>query len=104
MADLQNSESEHQVDVSISGNFRRVAIGVEASGIGLRKKGDEFIGSKKIPLADPIETVMTFKGSQGVDFTLKMTINGVEKKFSSNLTTGGVSVERCTFPFSDFHL
>jgi hypothetical protein len=104
MANLLTLETEHQVEVSLTGGFRRAAINVEATGIGLRKKADELIGSKKILIADPIEVIMTFKGAEGVEYVLAIKINGVEKKRSGSLLIGGVNVEKHQFQFSDFQI
>lgn len=104
MADLQVQEFKLPVSVTISGGFRRAAISVEAMGIALREKDSKFVGAKQVPLADPIEVVMTFKGPQGVDYKLEIEINKIKKTNEGNLSQGGVSIERCSFTFADFGL
>lgn len=104
MADLQVQEFILPVSVTLSGGFRRAAISVEAMGIALREKDSKFVGSKQVPLADPIEVVMTFKGAKDVDYKLEIEINKIKKTNEGKLSEGGVSVETCNFTFADFNL
>jgi hypothetical protein len=80
-----------KVEVEAKGEFRRVAIAVEATGVDLTPQSGVWKGSKIIELEDPIDVRLTFRGVKGNTYVITLTINKMEKKIDGKLEKDGIN-------------
>lgn len=91
--------------IRIEGQYRRVALNVEAQGFDLRRRKDEHRGRKIVVYDDPVINVRaTFKSRKDRKYKIGVRINGIVKTFSGKFGEDGRNYVEKDFSLSDFNM